>query len=92
MARTLYHITAGTPQAGATQADPQTWINVGAVKSVLYEERATISEKTLYVNTSASFLTDLKLTASSEMVRETEGRIVYVFGYEGAKFITDDGL
>jgi len=92
MPRILYHITDSVNQPGSTKADPQTWINVGTVKSVLYEETAISSEKTLSVNTAENFETDLKLTNATEVVCETEGRIVYVYGYEGAKFITDDGL
>lgn len=92
MARQAYHITAGAPDADHIKVTPEAWYNVGAVQSATMSEQGSSNVgKVLSVNTLEEKASSVALLLPEQAAFEDEGRTLYAFGYEGQKFIADDG-
>jgi hypothetical protein len=90
MARTAYHITDGSPDAGHIKVAPDEWYNVGA--SILtYVVAAPPLGASLLINTQEDSATAYSYRTTGWAAVETSGRNVFIKGPEGYKVITDDG-
>lgn len=91
MARLAYHVTAGTADAGHIKVAPKAWYSVGAVQSIFLKQ-AVNKGGPLLVNIAEEKITAVSLGFVDDSALETDGRPLFVFGAEGQRFVSDDGV